>query len=269
MYKSVKTPVRLLIVLLIGLQLIQTSDTCAQDINTIKILTIGNSFARNACEYLDELTESVDGMEIEIVRANIGGCSLEKHAHLIDSCKANPFFKPYQNQYSLKELLKLHQYDYVTIQQVSYLSFNPESFQPYADQLVEFISENAPGAKTVIHQTWAYSPDSERLRNWNLAREDMHQGLKNNYQDLAAHYNTFILPSGNAFYHSYNKYPKINLWSDDGYHANEHGQYLAGCVWFATLFEKTPKAIDYVPNTIDAKTAKKLKKVAHSVWKKQ
>jgi len=233
-----------------------------------RILTIGNSFARNACEYLEQITESVEGHSIEIIRANIGGCSLEKHAKLIDSCAQNPNFKPYQNKYTLKELLEMYDYDFVTIQQVSSLSFKPKSFQPYADQLVEFIHNHVPGAQVIIHQTWAYHPDSERLKNWAMSREAMHEGLVKNYNVLADRYDTFILPSGNAFYSSFKKREEMILWTKDHYHANAQGCYLAGCTWFGVLFDESPKAVSFIPEGISTRDAKFIRKTACKESKK-
>ena len=230
---------------------------------TVKILTIGNSFAENACLYLDSITESVPDCEIIISKANIGGCSLEQHATLIQQCKEDSTLKPYYNTFTLKEIIEQDEYDYVTIQQVSHLSFKSESFQPYADTLCNFIRRHAPGAKIIIHQTWAYSKTCHRFEEFGLSRVEMHQGLVENYNNLAAHYNIGMLPSGNAFYASYEKNPEIYLWSwGDGFHANQNGCYLAGCVWFGTLFDVSPKEIKYVPGEIGPKTAKHLREVA-------
>ena len=46
---------------------------------TIRLLTIGNSFADNAITFLQPLAESTGRVRFEIGTANIGGCSLEKH----------------------------------------------------------------------------------------------------------------------------------------------------------------------------------------------
>jgi hypothetical protein len=244
-------------------------DKSAAAVKTIKILTIGNSFAENACHYLDSITESVPGYEIIISKANIGGCSLEKHATLIQQCEEDSTLKPYRQEFTLKEIIEQDEYDYVTIQQVSHQSFKPESFQPYADTLVSFIRRHAPDAKILIHQTWAYSKVCNRLSEWGLPREEMHRGLYKNYNNLAARYNIDLLPSGSAFYASYKKDPEIYLWSwGDGYHANQNGCYLAGCVWFGTLFDLSPKEIRYVPGEIGPKTAKHLRKIAAGEVKK-
>lgn len=230
---------------------------------TIHILTIGNSFAVNALHYLDEITESVPGCEIKISRANIGGASLKKHADLIAACKKDTTLKPYrQGPATLEEILKRDKYDIITIQQVSSSSFRPEDYQPYADILIDFIKTYAPSSKIMIHQTWAYSPTCKRLKGWGITRDEMHAGLQKCYNGLAAHTNFDLLLSGNAFYRSFNEEPNIYLWRDDGFHANFNGCYLAGCVWFGTLFNVSPEKIQYVPEELNQQTAEFLRKIA-------
>lgn len=235
---------------------------------SVKILTVGNSFAENAITYLSQITSSVAGCEIIIVKANIGGCSLERHANLIRDCETNQGLKPYANKYCLKDLLLSGTFDFITIQQVSHLSFKPDSYYPYADILFKFLKDHAPQAQIIIHQTWAYSPSSKRLEEWKLPRDEMHKGLVDGYNKLAAHLNLDILPSGQAYYSSFKKRPDIDLWAKDGYHASNNGCYLAGCVWFGKFFDISPKKIRFVPEDMSAETAKYLRKIAAKEIKK-
>jgi len=235
--------------------------------DTLSILTIGNSFARNACEFLDEIVASAVGLNIKITRANIGGCSLEKHANLIDSCVRNPDYKPYPGGYSLQDLLLLDEYDVVTIQQVSSQSYKSESYQPFADKLVAFIKKFTPRTTILVHQTWSYHPESQRLKDWSLERDEMHIRLSENYNNLAERYNTIELPSGDAFNHSFIKNHEINLWADDGYHASKAGCYLAGLTWFAVLFDESPKKVKFKPSDMSRKTAKSIRKSAYQAVK--
>ncbi len=242
----------------------------AIETNTVKVLTIGNSFAENACSMLGNITRSVPGCNIVIGKANIGGCYLEKHAKLIKDCEVDPTLKPYHKKFTLKELLKKDKWDVVTIQQVSSKSFKPESYQPYADEIVAFVKTNSPQAEIVIHQTWAYSPNCKRLAEWDLKREDMHSGLVKCYNDLSKHYKGMrIFPSGSAFYESYKQFPEINLWNNDGYHANQNGCYLAGCVWFGELFGISPEKVTWKPENMTDETASKLKKIASEVLRQK
>lgn len=239
----------------------ETANDKSED-RTVKILTVGNSFADNACTYLQQITESVPGLSIEITRANLGGCSLERHASLIKRCKEDDGSKPYSNTYCLEDLLKMDTYDFVTIQQVSSLSFMPDSFEPYADVLIQFIRKHAPPSEIMIHQTWAYGADSPRLMEWNMLRDEMHNGLVNSYQVLAERYGLDLLPSGQAFYRATRESDNIDLWTQDRYHANMNGCYLAGCVWFGKMFGVSPQKIKFVPEGMKPETASFLRRIA-------
>lgn len=229
---------------------------------SVSLLTIGNSFAGNALKYLPQITKSVVGYEILITTANIGGCSLEKHVSLIRGCEKDSSLKPYSEKYCLNELLLMDNYDFITIQQASPLSFNAESFQPYADSLFEFIKKLSPESEVLIHQTWAYSPASKRLKELGLSRDEMHYRLLKNYNDLSEHLDLRILPSGNAFYRSYKRNPGVELWAEDGYHAGMNGCYLAGCIWFGRFFGVSPAKIRFIPEGMSPETAKFLRKIA-------
>jgi hypothetical protein len=236
---------------------------------TVKILTVGNSFADNACTYLPQIAGSIPGMSVKITKANLGGCSLERHVTLMKECDNNSGLKPYSNAYCLKDLLEMDTYDFVTVQQASPLSFKLESFQPYAGLLINFIRLHSPRSEILIHQTWAYGTDSPRLKEWNMSREQMHNSLIENYRTLAKQYNLDILPSGSAFYAAKLKDQKIDLWNKDRYHANINGCYLAGCVWFGRIFGISPKKISFLPEGMDKNTAEFLRKIADKELKRQ
>ncbi len=238
---------------------------------TVKLLTIGNSFSNNATTYLAEIVKSVPGCELSLTRADIGGCSLEKHAALIGECEANPALKPYFNKkYTLKELLQQKRYDVITIQQVSHQSFRAESYQPHAAELLAFIREHAPDAEVLIHQTWAYAPDCGRLSKFGITRAEMHAGLVECYNRLAEESGiSRLLRSGEAFYRLYAENPQIDLWNaKDRFHAGEEGCYLAGCVWFGTLFDISPERVNHKLRGMDDKTAVSLRKTAAAVLKR-
>ncbi len=230
--------------------------------DTIKVLTIGNSFADNACHYLNEITQSVEGCHILIQKANLGGCSLERHAGLITQSEQDETNKPYKGK-SLKELLESNNWNAVTIQQVSGNSFRKETFQPYADQIVDYIKKYAPQSQIYIHETWPYAPNCKRLAEYDISFKKMYKKLNKNYKRLSKRYDAPRLGSGDAFYMAQKKDAAVDLWSPtDRYHASHNGCYLAGCVWFKTLFGISPENITYVPDDIPQETAAFLREIA-------
>src|SRR5690606_10788322 len=133
-----------------------------------------------------EITESAPGdLKIEITQANLSGASLERHVRFIEQSKEDPSFNPYGNKnLTLREILEKDTYDVVTIQQASKSSWQRDTFDPFANQLVAFIRERAPSSEIMIHQTWAYHPGSKRLKEWGMSREDMHRKATANYNRL-------------------------------------------------------------------------------------
>ncbi|MDR0354045.1 MAG: DUF4886 domain-containing protein [Opitutaceae bacterium] len=178
-----------------------------------KVLTIGNSFANDATSFLPKIVEST-GRKLVLFRANLGGCSLERHARHLNAALANPDDpegSPYRNnpgvlgitgkdKVSLPEALAAVDWDFVTIQEWSQRSYKPEYQEPHAKQLIDAIRRLAPKAEIVIHQTWAYREDHPFFqKDDGFTQQKMYDGLRAAYKELSARYEGLrILPSGDA-----------------------------------------------------------------------
>ena len=175
---------------------------------TVRLLTVGNSFADNALTYLPQLVEAA-GHRLIVGRANLGGCTLERHWRHASAFEADPEStegSPYGGgKYSLADLLKKDRWDFITIQQVSYQSHDPATFKPYADKLYRYISERVPRAEILMHQIWAYRVDDPRFGPENKGKEPhtqvmMFQQVRETYLSVAARLGIDIIPSGDAMY---------------------------------------------------------------------
>jgi len=237
----------------------------AETVTTIRLLTIGNSFSGNATRYLGQIAASVPGCRIEIGRADIGGCPLDKHWTLAEKSERDPACKPYtrgDKTYNLKEMLQLRPWDVVTLQQASPKSFVEESYQPYADRLYQYVRQHAPQAKVVIHQTWAYGDGNERLKQWTMTPTQMQDGVVACYDKLSAHLGCPLLPSGRAFWLARQQRPELGLFAADLYHAGDRGCYLVGCVWFGGLFGISPEKVAFAPKGMAEEEALFLRRTA-------
>ncbi len=182
---------------------------------SLKLLTIGNSFAYDATAFLPKLAHD-GGKSLQLFSANIGGASLARQVEAINAFVTSPETKqgrPYTNRvdprtgekrdFGLLEALEADAWDIVTIQQVSHLSFKSETYEPHARTLIEFIRKHAPTAEIVIHMTWAYREDHPIYqRGDGFTPQDMHAGLREAYLKLAADYGLRIIPAGEAFYNA-------------------------------------------------------------------
>ena len=228
-----------------------------------------------------------------------------RHADAFEANPHAPEGRPYEGKFSLKDLLVAEQWQYVTIQQASPKSFRPETFHPHADRLIAYIRKYAPQAEIIIHQTWAYRDDHAfwGLKNFNT--DSMYKGVRETYDALAKERSLRQVPSGDAMeaarqdptwgkfvpdpdfnpktahYPELPKNEKRSLhigytWKEhkpsntyklgwDKFHANAHGEYLQGCVWFEFFFEQSVVGNTFVPQNIAPADAAILQHIAHRV----
>lgn len=273
---------------------------------TLKVLTIGNSFADSAFHYLPQVVNSVPGCKIEMDRANIGGCTLERHWHEYEKAQKDSNYKPYRlrnKKRTLQEILLAKKWDVVTIQQASHESFNPESYEPYAGNLIKLIRELAPQAEIIIQQTWSWRLDDGRYQKYNIDQTQMYERLTKCYKDLAQKYQFKVIPTGDAVQLTRTgtpenekfkivdlaelktlQYPTLPQWGrevvgkfywgknkkgerfivSDPAHLNDRGDYLQACLWFAMLYNRKTAEIKFIPKTIEANDAQFLRQCAQT-----
>jgi len=274
----------------------------------IKVLTIGNSFADNATHYLEKIAAADGEVELVIGKANLGGCSLEKHWNLVKQCDLLPDVKPYRFyrtgeepcNLSLREALSRENWDFVTLQQVSDLSWREETYYPYIEKLHELVKALAPHAQVVIHQTWAYRCDADELKKYGISQAEMFQLLKKAYENAAKKLGCRIVPCGEAFQKAraiFNYTPDRSFdftnpqplklpdqsrslivgyyWQTgntasgnaelhlDGRHGNAKGCYLAGAVWFEMFTGKSILDNPFCPEGVTREELAILKNAAH------
>ncbi len=169
---------------------------------TIKLLAIGNSFSANALRYFKPIVEA-SGNQVVIGHAYIGGCDFQRHVTLADAFEKDPTDpkgRPYANgKKSLQDLLKEDTWEYVTIQQVSHKAPKPETFQPYADQLIAYIRKYAPQAEIVVHETWAYRDDHPTGgQKGFVSTDDMYRKVRKSYDSFTQSHGFRLIPSGDA-----------------------------------------------------------------------
>lgn len=169
--------------------------------DSIRVLAIGNSFADNALTYFGDIANAA-GKEVQVGKACLGGCDLERHMQHIDVYEADPSDpegSPYLGgKKSLPQLLGERPWDFVTIQQVSHKSFRPASYHPHVDRLIATIRQYAPQAEIVIHQTWAYRDDHGFFGEKGLNTDSMFAGLCAAYDALSRDTGFRQIPSGDA-----------------------------------------------------------------------
>ncbi len=171
--------------------------------NTIRLLTIGNSFSENAITYLPQLAAADGTVDFDIHRASLGGCTLEKHWNLAEYTRQDSGYKPYTLQpgagpVNLQEALAAQPWDFVTLQQASPRSWIRATFEPYLGNLLREIRALAPGAEPLLHQTWAYRSDAGFLADKGITQRYMFDRIRENYDHFGALYKLRLLRAGAA-----------------------------------------------------------------------
>lgn len=300
-------------VLLVLLPAVVLRAAASEARDSLAVLTIGNSFADDATAFLPEMAKA-GGKELVIFRANLGGATMERHATHLRAFTADPNDpkgKPYRNRvhpktgerqdFSLPEALEAYAWDVVTIQQVSHLSFRPESFHPFVDELIAAIQRHAPQAEIVIHEIWAYREDHEFFKKDDgFTPRAMYERVSAAYRALAKEKGLRLLVVGDAFnlarqtrrwsftpaddldlsVFSEGELPpqenSINIgwfWRKpkdgeppalhlDAIHANTAGKYLGASVWYLTLFGEDQVPRSYAPKGLNEPDAASLRRLA-------
>ncbi len=235
----------------------------------MNILCIGNSFSEDATRYLHQIARA-DGRDLNAVNLFVGGCSLELHYNNMLSNK-----KAYELGYngvktgffvSLSEALCNREWDIITLQQVSALSFVKESYQPYITELIGFVRKKAPSAKIYLHQTWAYEDDSDRLKNLGRfeSAKEMLGAIIHTNNEIANEINAEKIIRSGELLGLLAEHKTDGRLHRDTYHASLGlGRYALGLLWYRTVFgvsvaENSFKGFDEPISEKDISLIKKL-----------
>lgn len=209
----------------------------------MKILSIGNSFSQDAQRYLHRLAKA-DGVNMKTVNLYIGGCPLNKHyINMLDDNADYSFEFNGEStgiKVSIRQALVSDNWDVITLQQVSSSSAKFESYTPYIEALAEYIRKYCPKAKIMIHETWAYERDSEKLisvagfETPKAMTDAVCKAYKKAAKAISA---DGIIPSGEAMQNAVDL--GIGKVHRDKYHASYGvGRYILALTWYKALTGK-------------------------------
>lgn len=243
----------------------------------LKVLAIGNSFSQDAVEqYLHDLA-AADGKEIIIGNMFIGGCSLETHYNNMVNNAANYAYrkigldgvKHETGSKTIESALADEQWDYVSLQQVSGLSGDYSTYNPYLPELISYVKTKLPSAKIILHQTWAYAQNSthsefarygkDQMNMYNCIIEATTQAYNDNSMDL-------LIPCGTAVQNARTTFIGDYM-NRDGYHLNVvYGRYTAACTWYESLFQTSVVGNEFVPDGMNASLKLATQTAAHEAF---
>ena len=226
----------------------------------MKILSIGNSFSCDAQAFLHDLAEQ-RGIDLKAVNLAIGGCSLETHINNIRENKPNYLLMINGEEnweadtVAVEPVIKGEKFDIVTVQQVSHLSGIYETYQPYLNDLIEYIKKMQPNAKIYFHKTWAYEIDSKhgQYSLYENSQEKMYEAICKTSEIVAKEIGADVISSGDVIQALRKRVPEFDygnggmtLCLDDGFHmSHTYGRYAVALTWLATLTGIKAEPMEY------------------------
>jgi hypothetical protein len=184
------------------------------DEKPLKVLFIGNSYTyvNDLPGILVALADAAGGRKVVTDQETPGGCSFEKHVK------------------DGKAATKIHKekWDVVVLQDHSLSAVtNRALMRECAGKLHEEVKKS--GARSVFYLTWARQKKPE-----------MQDALNEAYFGIAKDLGAVVAPVGMAWRRAMKDDPNLVLHSADGSHPAPAESYLAACVFYATLLDKSP-----------------------------
>ena len=162
-------------------------------------------------------------------------------------------------------------WDYVILQEQSQIPSLPQSITlndysvPHSVTLNNMIKANHHCTETVFYMTWGRKNGDASFCGQHppvCTYKGMQQELRNTYMFMADTNKATISPVGVAWNRLRDNFPLIELYQVDESHPSVHGSYLAACVFYATLYQKSPIGSTYFPIGINATEALNIQTIA-------
>lgn len=230
----------------------------------MKILSIGNSFSVDAHAYLHTLAKERN-IDLELVNLAIGGCSLERHWENIVNNNEN--YGQWINgehkgekDVTVESVIKSQAFDVVTLQQVSHFSGQYETYQPYLNNIIEYVRKYQPGADLYFHGTWAYEIDSthSEFYLYDNDQEKMYNAVVKATEQACLATGATLIPSGAVIQAMRKRVPTFDYANGgeslclDGFHmSHTYGRYAVALTWLATLSGKRVEPMPFMDLDLD------------------
>lgn len=250
--------------------------TGAEDDGILKVLAIGNSFSEDALEnYLYDLGAAAN-VPMVIGNLYIGGSSLEQHHNNAQANAPAYDYRKIENgersntpgtaiEYAVTD----ENWDYISFQQVSNNSGQYETYVTPLPALIEYVKERAtnPEVRYVLHQTWAYSENSNHsaFPNYGNDQSVMYEAIVEAVRKAKIAFDIdYVVPAGTAIQNGRNTLIGDNF-TRDGYHLDLGiGRYTAASTWFEALTGINVVGNAYKPDALTDLDAEIAQNAAHA-----
>ncbi len=223
--------------------------------DTTKVLFVGNSYTYvNDLPVLFRQLSAAAGKNVSTDMSAPGGYTLEQHFYMQATI----------------DKINSADWDYVILQEQSQYPvidyYRQNSTYPFAEKLDSVIRAN--NSSTMLYMTWGRKNGGQQcIGNYcsPLFTDYFHMqdSLSASYSHLSQILNCRLCPVGLAWKQARIQNPDADLWDADLSHPTIKGSYLAACLFYASIFDKSPEGINYYAG-IDSAEAKEYQQIAGS-----
>ena len=231
---------------------------------SLKILSVGNSFAVDTTQYAAEVALSLGFKSVHIGTLYIGGCSINRH---YGNAQANaPAYRYYENDgdgwretegVSIEDAVRSDEWDFISIQHGTGDGSRYTLAASYENlgALVTYIKERAnEDAKIAFNMAWVMEPDGthREIRSYNGDQLAMYQNLTRITETVVKPTNglDIVSPAGTAIQNA-RASGKLGCLCRDGFHLSYGmGRYIAALTFICTLTKTNPQDALFVPEGI-------------------
>ena len=211
-----------------------------------RVLFIGNSYTTvNDLPGVFASLARSGGHRVETTSAAVDGWTLANHADSPATATA----------------LTASPWDIVVLQEQSQIpaveEFRQAQMYPAARRLISSIRNR--GARPLLYLTWGRRDGWPETGMPTYA--SMQSAIDDGYLAIAADQRVAVAPVGVAWASLVTRGAGAPLWQQDGSHPTEAGTYLAACVFYATIFQESPKGLGY-HSSLSAEAAAMIQSVA-------
>lgn len=232
-----------------------------EDIPTVKVLMVGNSYAQDTMTYCHEIGVN-QGVNIICGVIYYGGCTVKQHAEFIDSGAS--VYKYFKNGGTDKEnatfddILFDEDWDYITIQSGSGDQGLKDTYYPYIKRIIAYIENKRPRAEIGLFQSWQVpscfeGQGNSRLSKYGDSSENMYREIVRVTKEIKEENGMEFIVASSEIMHRIKETRVCNdsilekSFNRDGVgHLNENGRYMMGMLMYKTITGKCINNISYL-----------------------
>lgn len=242
--------IRIFVLLLLSIGLVKAQ-------SSYKALFLGNSYTG-----VNDLPSIVQSLTLA------GGDTLYKDVN----APGGYTFQGHSTNGTSLAMIRAKPWDFVVLQEQSQRPSFPQGqvqneVYPYAVILNDSIKANDSCTVTVFYMTWGRKyGDASNCGFWPpvCTYAGMQAELRYSYLHMANQNSALVAPCGSAWWESILRDSTLELYSPDQSHPSYAGSYLNGCVFYATMYRRSPVGLNFYGG-LDTATAAFLQQVAHDV----